>query len=109
MALPVLTDEQRAAALAKATEARKVRGEMLAAVKAGELDVAAVLERAENEDIVKKTKVSALLKALPKVGPVKAAKLLEELSIAESRRLGGLGQNQRRALLDAAASATATP
>jgi hypothetical protein len=104
MAVPVLTDEQRAAALAKAAEARKVRSEMLAAVKAGTLDVAAVLERAETEEIVKKTKVLALLKALPRVGAVKAAKLLEDLSIAESRRLGGLGENQRQALIAAAAA-----
>ncbi|MFC9361287.1 integration host factor, actinobacterial type [Rhodococcus sp. NPDC057014] len=104
MAVPVLTDEQRASALAKAAEARKVRSEMLAAVKAGKLDVAAVLERAETEEIVKKTKVLALLKALPRVGAVKAAKLLEDLSIAESRRLGGLGENQRQALIAAAAA-----
>ena len=104
MAVPVLTDEQRAAALAKAAEARKVRSDLLAAVKAGTLDVAAVLERAETEEIVKKTKVLALLKALPRVGAVKAAKLLEDLSIAESRRLGGLGENQRQALIAAAAA-----
>ncbi|MGV9870691.1 integration host factor, actinobacterial type [Rhodococcus koreensis] len=103
MAVPVLTDEQRAAALAKAAEARRVRSELLAAVKAGTLDVAAVLERAETEEIVRKTKVLAFLKALPGVGAVKATKLLEELSIAESRRLGGLGENQRQALIAAAA------
>ena len=101
MALPVLTAEQRADALAKATEARKARSELLSAVKAGELTVAAVLAKAETDEIVKKTKVSALLKALPGVGSVKAAKLLEGFSIAETRRIGGLGANQRQALIEA--------
>lgn len=101
MALPTLTDEQRAASLAKAAEARKVRGELLAAVKAGTLDVATVLGRADSDEIVRKMRVSALLKALPGVGAVKAAKMLEELSIAGNRRLGGLGDNQRQALIKA--------
>ena len=65
--------------------------------------VSAVFDKAESDDIVKKTKVSALLKSLPGVGPVKAAQLLEELSIPETRRIGGLGPNQRKALVDAAA------
>jgi len=104
MALPVLTPEQRAEALAKAAEARKARSELLSAVKAGDLSVEAVLTKAETDEIVKKTKVSALLKALPGVGSVKAAKLLEELSIAETRRIGGLGANQRQALIEASSA-----
>ncbi|KAF0963841.1 MULTISPECIES: integration host factor, actinobacterial type [Rhodococcus] len=103
MAVPVLTAEQRAEALAKAAEARRVRGQLLADVKAGTISVADVLVKAETDEIVKKTKVSALLKALPGVGPVKATQLLEELSIADTRRIGGLGANQRRALLDVTA------
>ncbi|QSE84866.1 integration host factor, actinobacterial type [Rhodococcus koreensis] len=102
MALPVLTPEQRAEALAKAAEARKARSELLSAVKSGELSIAEVLAKAETDETVKKTKVTALLKALPGVGPVKAAELLEELSIAETRRIGGLGANQRQALIHAA-------
>ena len=37
MALPTLTPEQRAAALAKAARARKLRSELLSAVKSGDL------------------------------------------------------------------------
>ncbi|MGV9866114.1 integration host factor, actinobacterial type [Rhodococcus koreensis] len=99
MALPVLTPEQRAEALEKAAAARKARGELLAAVKAGELTVSDVLAKADTDEVAKKTKVSALVKALPGVGPVRAAQILEELSIGETRRIGGLGTNQRHALL----------
>ena len=103
MTLPTLTPEQRAAALAKATRARKLRSELLTAVKSGDLTVSAVFDKAESDDIVKKTKVSALVKSLPGVGPIKAAQLLEELSISDTRRTGGLAPNQRKALADAAA------
>ncbi len=81
MALPVLTPEQRAEALEKAAVARKARGELLAAVKAGELTVSDVLAKAETDEVAKKTKVSALVKALPGVGPVKAAQIIEERSL----------------------------
>lgn len=100
MALPTLTPEQRAAALEKAAAARKARGELLAAVKSGHLSVADVLAKADIDETVNKTKVLALLKALPGVGAVKAAQILDNLSIAETRRIGGLGANQRQALVD---------
>ncbi len=44
-------------------------------------------------------KVSALLEALPKVGKVKAQEIMTELEIAPTRRLRGLGDRQRKALL----------
>ena len=45
-------------------------------------------------------KVTALLEALPKVGKVKAQEIMTELEIAPTRRLRGLGDRQRRALLE---------
>jgi ribosomal protein S13 len=47
-----------------------------------------------------KMKVSALLEALPKVGKVKAQEIMTELEIAPTRRLRGLGDRQRKALLE---------
>jgi ribosomal protein S13 len=44
-------------------------------------------------------KVSALLEALPGVGKVRAQQIMERLEIAPSRRLRGLGERQRKALL----------
>ena len=100
VALPKLTDEQRKEALAKAAEARKARAELKAALKRGETDLKDVLEKAETDEIIGKTKVSALLEALPKVGKVKAKEIMEDLEIAQTRRLRGLGERQRRALLE---------
>lgn len=100
MALPQLTDEQRKAALAKAAEARKARAELKENLKRGNTNLKEVLEKAETNEIIGKTKVSALLEALPKVGKVKAKEIMDELGIAQTRRLRGLGDRQRRALLE---------
>jgi ribosomal protein S13 len=45
-------------------------------------------------------KVSALLESMPGVGRVRARQIMDEVGIAASRRVRGLGSNQARALLD---------
>ena len=100
MALPKLTEQQRKHALAVTAEARKARAELKASLKRGDTTLKDVLEKAETDEIIGKTKVSALLEALPKVGKVKAREIMEDLEIAQTRRLRGLGDRQRRALLE---------
>jgi transposase len=101
VALPTLTPEQRAEALAKAAEARKARSELLASIKSGKQTIASVLKRAKDDQTVGKTKVAALLKAVPGIGAVKAAALLEQAGIDPNKRVAGLGERQRAALIDA--------
>ena len=100
MALPTLTPEQRAQALAKAAEARKKRAELKGELKSGKRTWGDVLLRS-TEDTVGKMKVSAVLESLPGVGKVKARRTMEEIGIADTRRVRGLGEQQRKALLDA--------
>ncbi len=45
-------------------------------------------------------KVSTLLESLPGFGKAKAAKIMAELEISESRRVQGLGARQRESLLE---------
>jgi transposase len=90
MALPVLTPEQRAQALAKAAVARKERAEIKGRLKKGELSL-------EIESIGK-MKVIALIESLPGVGKVRAKSVMEKIGIAESRRIRGLGVHQIREL-----------
>ena len=45
--------------------------------------------------------ITVVLESLPGVGKVKARRLMEDIGIAESRRIRGLGDNQRRELLAA--------
>lgn len=100
MPLPKMTDEQRAAALERAAEARRVRAELKQLLKTGSLSLADVFERAEEDDLVAGIKVSALVVSMPHMGKVKAKRLLEELGIADNRRLRGLGSRQKEALLE---------
>ena len=100
MAVPPLTDEQRAAALEKATAARRSRAELKERLKRGGTTLKQVLADAENDEAVAKLKVSALLVSLPGVGKVRAAAVMEQLEIAPSRRVRGLGERQRQALLN---------
>lgn len=99
MALPQLTDEQRAAALEKAAAARRIRAELKDRLKRGGTTLVDVLKQAEENEVLGKMKVSALLEALPGVGKVRAQQTMERLEIAPSRRLRGLGDRQRKALL----------
>ncbi len=98
MALPPLTPDQRAAALEKAARARKERAEVKNNLKRGATTLPAVLKQGQSDDTVGKMKVSALLEAMPGVGKVRARQIMERLGIAESRRVRGLGANQRAAL-----------
>ena len=74
---PQLTPEQRAAALAKAAEARAARAEIKARLK-NELDVARPTRSASDDNNVGKLKVVSLLESLPGVGKVKARKVMED-------------------------------
>ena len=98
MALPPLTPEQRAAALEKAAQARKERAEVKNRLKRGGTTLARILKEGQTDDIIGKMKVSSLLESLPGVGKVRAKQIMDRLNIADSRRVRGLGTNQRAAL-----------
>ncbi|HMJ76284.1 MAG TPA: integration host factor, actinobacterial type [Iamia sp.] len=98
---PQLTPEQRTAALAKAAEARRARAELKEKLKMGSISLSAVLDQAEGNAVIGKTKVLAVIESLPGVGKVKARRTMDEIGIAESRTLKGLGAQQRKALLEA--------
>jgi ribosome recycling factor len=98
VALPPLTPEQRAAALVKAAKARKERAEVKNKLKQAKTKLPDVLKDGQSDDVVGKMKVSALLESMPGVGKVRAKQIMERLGIAESRRVRGLGANQRTAL-----------
>ena len=99
MPLPVLTDEQRKQALEKAAAARHARAELRENIKNGSVSVAQVLE--SDDPIAQRLKVSALIESLPGYGKAKAAKIMGELGISETRRVKGLGARQREQLLEA--------
>jgi hypothetical protein len=97
--IPPLSDEQRQQARHAATEARRRRAEMKQALRSGESTLAQVLDLAESDDVIAHAKVIDVLKALPRVGAVRASKVMERLDIASNRRLRGLGKHQTAALI----------
>ncbi|HEY5822065.1 MAG TPA: integration host factor, actinobacterial type [Propionibacteriaceae bacterium] len=99
MTIPPLSDEQRQQARHAATEARRRRAEVKQALRTGERTLADVLGEAEHDDVIAHAKVLDVLKALPRVGSVRATKVMERLDIAANRRLRGLGKHQLAALV----------
>ncbi len=97
MALPNLSDEQRAAALEKAKIARVARKELREKIKNGEVSIEEVLN--SDDPIAARMKVSALIESLPGYGKAKATKIMDELGISPNRRVKGLGERQRENLL----------
>ena len=73
---------------------RAARPALLAEVKAGTLTPADVLGR--EDDLARRTKVSQVLRAVPGVGPVRAAIIMERVGIPAERRVAGLGSRSAR-------------
>ena len=84
--------------MVKAAEARAARAEIKARLKMGSMSL---VEALESDDVnVGKLKVVSMLESLPGVGKVKARRLMEDIGIADNRRVQGLGAQQRKALLE---------
>jgi hypothetical protein len=96
-----MSDEQRALALEKAGAARRRRAEIKALLKTGSLTLAEVFDQADDDDIVAGTKVYPLIASMPRMGKIKATRLMEQLGIPDNRKIRGLGPRQRENLLDA--------
>jgi hypothetical protein len=99
MALPKLSEADRAAALKKAAEARQKRAALRADIKAGKVTFQGIMGKAD-DPIVARMKVSTLLESLPGYGKAKAAKIMDDLEISPSRRVQGLGARQRSMLME---------
>jgi hypothetical protein len=99
VALPPLTPEQRAEALAKAAVARRERAAVKNRLKYAQGSLKEVIADGKDNEVIGKMKVSALLESMPGIGRVRARQIMQEVGISESRRVRGLGNNQVAALL----------
>jgi signal recognition particle GTPase len=97
---PSLSPDQRQAALEKAAAARRLRAELKEKLKMGSLTLKELLAQASHDEIVGKMKVIAVLESLPGLGKVKARRLMEDVGISETRRIQGLGDQQRKKLFE---------
>jgi signal recognition particle GTPase len=97
---PALSADQRQAALAKAAAARRQRAELKDRLKMGSVSLKDLLDQGQSDEVVGKMKVLAVLESLPGLGKVKARRVMDEVGISDTRRVQGLGEQQRRKLLD---------
>jgi signal recognition particle GTPase len=97
---PTLSADQRQAALEKAAAARRQRAELKDRLKMGSVSLKDLLDQGQNDEVVGKMKVLAVLESLPGLGKVKARRVMDEVGISDTRRVQGLGDQQRRKLLE---------
>ncbi|MGH9122406.1 MAG: integration host factor, actinobacterial type [Acidimicrobiales bacterium] len=97
---PSLSADQRQAALEKAAAVRRQRAELKEKLKLGSLSLQELLQEGASDEVVGKMKVVSVLESLPGLGKVKARRLMEEVRISETRRIQGLGDQQRRKLVE---------
>lgn len=99
MAVPVRSSTQRDQALAAALHARQERARLRDDLHARRVTGVDVVTGAPGNAVWAGLRVRWLLEALPGIGPVRAARLMEEIGIAPTRRIQGLGVRQRDALV----------
>jgi hypothetical protein len=97
-AAPERSLDQRMTALQRANEIRTKRAELKRDLKAGRVSITALLLDPPKE--VETAKVLDMLLSVPKVGRVKAGKVLQQCRVSPSKTIGGLSERQRAELVE---------
>jgi hypothetical protein len=95
---PERSPQQRALAQEQAIDARRRRAEARAAVSEGRWSLIDLLDRGAFDNHYGRIRVRDALSALPGIGEVRSIEIMEDMNIAPSRRLRGLGSRQQAAL-----------
>lgn len=95
--VPARSADQRLDALRKANEIRAGRAQLKKDLAAGNVQIVDVLARPP--EFAETERVSVLLRAVPKYGAVRVARLLAKTRISDSKRLAGLTDRQREQLI----------
>jgi hypothetical protein len=94
---PARSLDQRMEALQRANEIRVKRAKLKRDLKDGKARIEEILSRPPA--FVETAKVFDILMAVPKFGRVKAARLLNQCRISQSKTVGGLSERQRGELI----------
>ena len=97
---PEMSDEDRRKALALSKESRQTRAHYKALINSGELSFIDFLAVAEANPILERMRVAELLESVPGYGKIRVETLMRKSSISPTRRIKGLGKNQRSALIE---------
>jgi guanylate kinase len=89
----------RVAGSRAAVAARRARAEVKRQVASGERTASEVLDAATPDHPAESTlRVSELIGSIPWLGPTRTARIMSELGISPSKRVGGLGVHQKKRL-----------
>src|SRR5918911_4158164 len=94
---PLRSLDQRMEALRRANDIRVKRAKLKKNLKDGRVSIEQILR--EPPEYVSTAKVFDMLMAVPKFGRVKAARLLNQCRISQSKTVGGLSDRQRHELI----------
>lgn len=94
---PVRSLDQRMEALKRANDIRVRRAKLKKDLKDGRVQIETIL--LDPPDYVSTAKVFDMLMAVPKFGRVKAARLLNQCRISQSKTVGGMSERQRTELV----------
>jgi hypothetical protein len=95
---PARSLDQRMEALQRANDVRVRRAQLKRDLKAGRVHIERIL--LDPPEFVSTAKVFDMLMAVPKFGRVKAARLLNQCRISQSKTVGGLSERQRTELVE---------
>jgi len=95
---PARSLDQRMEALQRANDVRVQRAKLKRDLKAGRVHIERIL--LSPPEFVSTAKVFDMLMAVPKFGRVKAARLLNQCRISQSKTVGGLSERQRTELVE---------
>ena len=96
--VPGRSREQRLRALEQANQVRSARARLKQELASGKLELAQIV--ADPPACVRTARVRDLLLVLPKIGAVRAGRILGQCGIAHSKTLAGLTDRQRRELIN---------
>src|SRR4249919_2989519 len=94
---PIRSLDQRMEALKRANDIRVRRAKLKKDLKDGRVRIEAIV--LNPPDYVSTAKVFDILMAVPKLGRVKAARMLNQCRISQSKTVGGLSERQRAELV----------
>jgi hypothetical protein len=94
---PLRSLDQRMEALKRANDIRVRRAQLKKDLKDGRAQIEEIL--LDPPEWVETAKVFDMLMAVPKLGRVKAARLLNSCRISQSKTVGGLSERQRAELV----------
>lgn len=94
---PILSIDERRAALAKAAESRKIRAAFKTEIKSGQRHWLDAFK--SNDEAIRKMRIKELLQSLPGFGEIRAITILDRAGISHARRIQGIGKTQYQSLL----------